>query len=130
VTAGGGSTGYGTVYEVTPSGSVTTIFTFTLAGEGVNPGGLVRDAAGNLFGTTFNGGEEGYGTIFELSPNQNGGWSESVLYSFINSTDGSHPQPPIVVDSNTRTIYGAAYEGGNLSCFSPYGCGTIFKVTY
>jgi uncharacterized repeat protein (TIGR03803 family) len=130
VTASGGSSGYGTIFEVTPAGSVTTLFTFSLASEGVNPGGLVRDSSGNLFGTTLNGGSAGDGVIFELSPNGNGGWSEKVLYSFLGSTDGTHPQPPIVVNSATRTIYGVTLEGGNLSCFSPDGCGTVFKLTY
>jgi uncharacterized repeat protein (TIGR03803 family) len=129
VTSAGGVNGAGTVFEVTPAGAVTTLYSFS-GPDGLSPGGLALDNHGNLFGTTYVGGQYGYGTLFELSPNGNGGWTERVLYSFTGGADGSGPQPPFVLDATHRTIYGAAIEAGDLSCFNPYGCGTIFKLTY
>lgn len=129
VTGAGGAYGAGTIYEITPTGSVTTMFSFNGA-NGSSPGGLEKDNEGNVFGVTENGGAYGYGTIFELSPDGNGGWQQTLLYSFTGNADGSHPQPPFVLDAVNHNIYGVALEGGNLSCFEPYGCGTVFKLEY
>ena len=53
--------------------------------------GLIFDAAGNLYGTTVEGGTYGGGTVFELTPTAGGGWTEKVLHSFGNGTDGANP---------------------------------------
>jgi uncharacterized repeat protein (TIGR03803 family) len=69
---------------------------------------LVRDAAGNLYGTTEHGGLSGYGTIFELS---NTG-AETVLHSFAGfPTDGQNPLAGLWRD-NEGNLYGTTYEGG------------------
>jgi uncharacterized repeat protein (TIGR03803 family) len=129
-TQSGGASGYGTVFEITANGTLTTLYSFSGSTDGNNPDNLVADVAGNLFGSTTLGGAQGAGVIFELSPNGKGGWSEKVLYSFNGTSDGRTPQPGLVVNSQTRTIYGATYEGGDLSCFAPNGCGTVFSITY
>ena len=63
----------------------TVIYQFGAAGpnDGSLPnGGLVFDAAGNMYGTTVGGGSLGVGTVFELSPLNDGTWQESILYNF------------------------------------------------
>ena len=66
----------------------TVLYSFCSAAQcadGETPeAGLIQDAAGNLYGTTFGGGAHHYGTVFELEPPaQSGGpWTQTVLYSF------------------------------------------------
>jgi uncharacterized repeat protein (TIGR03803 family) len=95
--------------------------------------GLVRDASGNLYGTTQNGGTYGYGTVYELTPKAGGGWTESVLYSFnSNGTDGTGPQSTLILDA-VGDLYGTAAYGGSGTCTnsinSAVGCGTVFELT-
>lgn len=91
-TAVGGGTGFGLVFELSPSGSgwtETTLYTFHDGADGGNPsGGLIFDSAGNLYGTTFVGGADGRGTVFKLSPS-NGNWSILVLHSFTGGEGGT-----------------------------------------
>ena len=65
---------------------------------------LIRDGAGNLYGTTSEGGENDDGTVFEVSPRQ-GGWKESVLHSFGNVNDGSVVFGSVVMD-RAGDLYG------------------------
>src|SRR5690242_19524226 len=68
-----------------------TLHRFTGGKDGGNAtGGLIFDQAGNLYSTTQGGGS-GSGTVFELTPNQDGSWTESVLYSFTGGKDGERP---------------------------------------
>jgi len=84
----GGSSFFGGVYKVTPDGAETALYSFTGGTDGVGPGsGLVRDSAGNLYGTTSGGGASGLGTVFKVSPSG----KETILYSFIGGTDGLNP---------------------------------------
>jgi uncharacterized repeat protein (TIGR03803 family) len=129
-TGQGGSEGNGTVFEMSTTGAITTLYSFAGGNPGGDPGGLVEDSQGNLFGTTYINGAKGAGVIFELSPNRQGGYTESVLYTFTGGADGNGPQPGIVLDENTHTLYGVTLGGGNLSCDAGYGCGTIWKLTY
>src|SRR5579872_2395178 len=64
------------------------LYNFTGGSDGGDPAtALVFDEAGNAYGTTVVGGT-GYGTVFKLSPTKNGGWKETVLYSFTGGSDG------------------------------------------
>ena len=64
----GGAYDRGTVFEVTPSGTETILWSFGNGTDGANPlAGVVRDAAGNLYGTTDYGGAYGYGTVYEVT---------------------------------------------------------------
>ncbi len=71
-TAGeGGLYGYGVVYEITAAGKEKILYNFCSPREctdGAFPNGLIMDAKGNLYGTTFDGGVLGYGTIFKITP--------------------------------------------------------------
>jgi len=119
----GGSTGYGTVYELTPAAgggwTETVIHNFGDTGDGQYPqGALAIDAAGNLYGTTFAGGAhmkcdssgDSCGTVFEISPSGSG-WTESVLYSFGAHGDGHFPISAVTLDSSGN-LYGTTMAGG------------------
>ena len=124
-TAAGGAgfcdSGFGVVFELDTTGKLTVLHTFG-GGDGANPGSvLLFDSAGNLYGTTDAGGSSavcggGCGTVFELSPQQNGSWTDSVLYSFCslnNCADGRKPfRGPLVRDA-AGNLYGTTYFGGN-----------------
>ena len=91
-TESGGANGAGTVYKLTHSGSGWTesvIHSFDGNLEGGLPyGGLIMDAAGNLYGTTSTGTPSFAGVVYELSPTDNG-WTSNVLYTFTNTYVGS-----------------------------------------
>jgi uncharacterized repeat protein (TIGR03803 family) len=130
-TTGGGTYRGGTVFQLTPTAgggwAEQVLYSFcsqTNCTDGGGPGGLIFDAAGNLYGTTGGGGAYGGGTVFELSPTAGGGWTEKVLHSF-NGTDGTGPSAVIFDAAGNlygTTEYGGAY-GGNL------GDGTVFELT-
>jgi len=126
-TTSGGNSGYGdgTVFRIDKKGHETTLFTF-IGENGAFPlAGLVRDSAGNLYGTTQQGGTSrecqgnGCGVVFKL--NKNG--KETILHSFRGGfTDGAYPSAELVRDS-AGNLYGTTQIGGA----SNYG--TVFKVT-
>jgi len=105
--------GCGTVYELTPSDGgwmETVIYSFQGGSDGEVPrGGVIFDAAGNLYGTTAGGGSSGEGTIFELSLSGSG-WNETILHNFQGS-DGSAPWGNLIADLSGN-LYGVASEGG------------------
>jgi uncharacterized repeat protein (TIGR03803 family) len=119
----------GNVFELTPGKKgkwrETTLYNFTSAANGIDPGAApLLGADGNIYGTTQAGGTNGLGVVYELSP-QNGGWNESVLYSFAGGSDGANPRAaPIIMGGG---LYGTTLAGGNGAC-SNKGCGTVFEV--
>jgi uncharacterized repeat protein (TIGR03803 family) len=123
-TAGGGTQSDGTVFKVDPAGNESVLYSFRGGADGFSPySGLVRDTAGNLYGTTLGGGRYGVGTIYKV--NLEG--DETTLYTFTGGADGAYPVGGVTLDS-TGDIYGTADSGGDASCFAPYGCGTVFKL--
>lgn len=119
----GGAYGQGTIFKVSSTGQFTKLYDFTGSWQdGANPNGpLVRDAQGNLYGTT-NGDDTFYcGTVFKLSP----AGQLILLYNFTDGYDGCQPSGPLVRDGNGN-LYGTASSGG-----TPlgYGNGTVFKIT-
>jgi uncharacterized repeat protein (TIGR03803 family) len=118
-TAGGGAFGfYGTVFKLT-TGKYEVLYSFTGGADGAGPaGGLIRDAAGNLYGTSGAGGASNQGTVFELDVTG----KETVLYKFGHGNrDGAGPVGGLVSDA-TGNLYGATVLGGTS------GIGTVFKV--
>jgi uncharacterized repeat protein (TIGR03803 family) len=84
---------------------------------------LIFDAAGNLYGTTFNGGAYGFGSIFQLVRGSNGTWTEKVLYSFCSATncaDGTNPEG--LISGKAGKLYGITLTGGG------YGFGAVFEL--
>ncbi len=142
-----GGSGYGTVFMLAPptkSGGTwteTKLYSFCAVAncaDGGMPGaGLVRDAQGNLFGTTTGGGDvpcnpagtpPGCGVVFKLAPpaQSGGAWTETVVHSFTGA-DGAIPFSDLLLDTKGN-LYGTTYMGGDISCNAPEGCGTVFKV--
>jgi uncharacterized repeat protein (TIGR03803 family) len=98
--------------------------------DGFGPGGgLVFDAAGNMYGAAGLGGLFGGGTVFELSPSQ-GGWSETILHHFgQQQSDGMVPLGHLIIDAAGSLIIGTTQEGGtNGGCFDG-GCGVVYELT-
>jgi uncharacterized repeat protein (TIGR03803 family) len=115
-----GSSGCGTVFKVDANGKETRLHRFSGTPDGWLPyAGLVRDAAGNLYGVTLNGGTYNSGTVFKI--NKNG--KESVLYSF-NGSDGQGPNSPWggLIRDAAGNLYGTTGNGGTF-----FG-GAVFKL--
>jgi len=89
-------------------------------------GGLILDAAGNLYGVAESGGRYGQGVVFELSPGSGGGWTETVLYSFRGGQDGASPHATLAWDV-AGNLYGTTVSGGGTACGR--GCGVVFRLT-
>jgi uncharacterized repeat protein (TIGR03803 family) len=119
----GGAQNLGSVFEVTRSGSNWTtivLHSFTDLGTGIHAyGGLVRDTAGNLYGTTQQGGASGGGIVYELSPS-NGGWTHSLIANL--PGPGLGPTGNLAIDA-AGNLYGATYSDGT------FQCGNVFRLT-
>jgi uncharacterized repeat protein (TIGR03803 family) len=98
------------------------LYVFTGADGDCPYAGLTFDAAGNLYGTTFCGGGKYSGVVFKLTPNPSGTWTESVLHTFTNGTDGGNPLAGLTFDA-AGNLYGTTYGGGS------DGFGVVFKLT-
>lgn len=110
--------GCGTVFKLDTNNILTVLHTFGASGDGITPHTtLIRDAAGNLYGTTQGGGAYNHGTVFKLSPTG----KETILHSF-NGNDGMSPIGGLFKDA-TGNLYGCASEGG------AFRQGTIFMIT-
>jgi len=106
----GGSAGLGTVFELTPAGTLTTLHSFTGTGsEGSAPNaGIIQASDGNFYGTTYGGGTQVGGTIFRMTPSG----ALTTLHSFANAS----PLPSIVIQGSDGNLYGTTY-------------GAVFKMT-
>jgi uncharacterized repeat protein (TIGR03803 family) len=113
----GGASNHGAVFKLTKAGVETVLYSFTGDTDGGTPvAGLVRDATGNLYGTTEQGGVGG-GTIFKLDKTG----KETVLHTFTGN-DGYQPFAGLVQDGQGN-FYGTTFSGGT------DGYGTVFKIT-
>ena len=129
-TTDGGEYDGGTVFKMTPSGTLTTLYSFcslTNCADGYYPsGGLIQVMNGDLYGTTSGGGAKGSGTVFKMSPSG----TLTTVYSFCslaNCADGENPAAGLV-QAASGDFYGTTYLGG-ANCTEIQGCGTIFKMT-
>jgi len=116
-TSTGGTTGQGLVFKLDPAGVETVLYTFTGGADGRVPAaGVIRDSAGNLYGTTELGGAVGAGVVFKLdTANQ-----ETVLYNFTNGSDGGYPESGVIRCG--ANLYGTTQSGGAA------GAGVVFKL--
>jgi uncharacterized repeat protein (TIGR03803 family) len=118
-----GQPGCGTVFEITPTGTLTTLYSFCSQGfpcpDGFLPrGGLIQAADGNFYGTTEFGGAIGFGTVFKITPSG----TLTTLYSFGSQGNGREPAGALV-QATDGYFYGTTLTGGAI------GLGTVFKIT-
>ena len=117
-TFSGGTNGYGTIFEITSQGTLTTLHSFAYA-LGAGPvAGLVQAKNGNFYGTTLYGGAHGAGTVFEITS----GGKLRTLHSFGSARDGANPYAGLA-QAKDGNFYGTTYGGG------AHGQGTVFRIT-
>jgi uncharacterized repeat protein (TIGR03803 family) len=111
--------GNGVVFKLDKAGRERVLYRFPRTGaKGIRPHGVVRDAQGNLYGTTVFHGAFGWGTVFKLSPTG----KMTVLYNFTGgNADGGDPYAGVVRDGQGN-LYGTTSAGA-------IGYGTVFKIT-
>jgi uncharacterized repeat protein (TIGR03803 family) len=115
---GGGASGQGVVFKIDTFGNETVLYSFTGGADGGGPlAGVIRDKAGNLYGTTNGGGASGAGVVFRIDTSGN----ETVLYSFTGGADGGYPIAGVIRD-RAGNLYGTTAGGGTS------GAGVVFKV--
>jgi uncharacterized repeat protein (TIGR03803 family) len=126
---GGTSSNDGTVFKITPGGTLTTLYRFSGA-DGANPGGrLLQATDGNFYGTTASGGtstaanclvsgEDKCGTLFKITP----AGALTTLYSF-NAESGFNPDGGLI-QATDGNLYGTTLNGG-----ASGGGGTVFKIS-
>jgi len=127
----------GTVFKLTPSGTETVLHSFPGGSDGNEPhAGLIADAKGNLYGTTFSGGGSGCGgvgcgVVFKVTPSG----TERVIHSFCPSgfpcKDGINPVAVLTADAKGNLYGTTGFGGGGKACGTEFqlGCGTVFKLT-
>ncbi|HTS16450.1 MAG TPA: choice-of-anchor tandem repeat GloVer-containing protein [Verrucomicrobiae bacterium] len=115
-----GGSGFGTVFSITPAGTLTTVYNFGGGlSDGANPkAGVIQGSDGLLYGTTSSGGSGGAGTVFKVGTNG----SPTILHSFSGGSDGGTPLAGLVQGSDSN-YYGTTASGGTS------GQGTIFVYT-
>ena len=102
----------------------SVLYSFQGKADGGEPAaGLILDSSGNLYGTTYYGDLSGNGVAFKVTP----AGKEDVLYHFTGKADGGHPFAGLISDS-AGNLYGTTTSGGNLTCNSGQGCGTVFEL--
>jgi len=123
--------GCGTIFSLTPPASQggawteSVLWSFGGTGDGISPfGSMAIGEEGVLYGATESGGANGQGTVFSLTPpaSQGGAWTESVLWSFGGTGDGSGPVGGVIIGSS-GVLYGTTPGGG------ANGQGTVFSLT-
>jgi uncharacterized repeat protein (TIGR03803 family) len=117
-TSQGGVYNYGTVFKVTTLGKHVVLHSFRGGVYGAYPyAGVITDAQGNVFGTTYQGGSDNYGTVFKIDVSSG---NLTVLHSFSGEKDGAYPFG--VTNDANGTLYGTTYQGG------AYNYGTVFEL--
>jgi uncharacterized repeat protein (TIGR03803 family) len=120
-TYGGGPASKGTIFELSPSGQFSSLYSFCAIGgcpDGKQPiGGLVQGSDGNFYGTVPNGGKDNFGGVFRITSD-----GQFTLLSSFDYLDGESPQSGLLLGTDGK-FYGTTQIGGT------NGDGTIFKIT-
>jgi uncharacterized repeat protein (TIGR03803 family) len=116
----GGDSGDGAIFKLDTSGNFTLLHSFSKT-DGSRPtdAAMLRDSAGNLYGTTYAGGDFDNGVVFKLDPTGN---NFAVLHSFT-AVEGYHPNGGLAMDA-AGNLYGSTQAGGPDSS----SAGTVFKL--
>jgi uncharacterized repeat protein (TIGR03803 family) len=110
---------FGTVFKISPTGTLTTLYSFTTGDDGSVPmARLLQGGDGSLYGTTSEGGTNGYGTVFKIGADE----ELTSLYSFTGGEDGSAPRGELVQGSDGE-LYGTTAGSGL------YQPGSVFKIS-
>ena len=122
----GGANSSGAIFKFTPSGTLTTLYSFcsrTACADGEFPSaGLIQATDGNFYGTTSGGGAGNHGTIYKITPS-----GLTTLHSF-NGADGAYPYAGLVQATN-GDFYGTATFGETYNESCTEGCGTVFRIS-
>jgi uncharacterized repeat protein (TIGR03803 family) len=118
--------GCGTVFRLAPNAdggwTESVLYRFTGGKDGARPrGGLIFDAAGNLYGTTTKGGAHGCGVVFKLTLGSDGTWRKRVLHSFMDHP-GANPWSGLIFDA-VGNLYGTTVGDGTKTF------GSVFEIT-
>ncbi len=127
----GGVSGWGAVYEISPSGQGWTeqgLYSFSGATDGGLPyAGVLRDGRGNLYGATTVSGDDPLcwwggmcGVLFQLVPSA-GGWTDNTIFTFHNNGAGTNPVGSLISDGSGN-LYGST------SSYSGPDGGTVFVL--
>jgi uncharacterized repeat protein (TIGR03803 family) len=117
----GGNYNQGTVFELSSDGTLTNLYAFHGNTDGLIPeAGLLRDSAGNLYGTTFEGGKYYAGTVYIVDPT---GKKRNMHNFGATPTDGAYPGAVVPVMDRLGNLYGTTQAGGT------HGDGTVFEIT-
>jgi uncharacterized repeat protein (TIGR03803 family) len=115
----GGTTNNGVVYKLDSAGNYTVLYNFTGGADGGWPlAGVIRDSAGNLYGTAYNGGTADYGVVYKLDYAGN----YTVLHTFTGGADGGSPVGG-VIRTPAGNLVGTTQRGGS------GGDGVVFVLT-
>ena len=118
-TAYGGTNGDGAVFQITTTGALTPLYSFTNGVDGSQPrAALTLASDGTFYGTAYGGGSNGLGVVFHLTA----AGVLTPLHSFKGASEGANPLGQLLQWTN-GILYGATYAGG------PGNCGTVFKIT-
>lgn len=118
-TAGGGSSGAGTIFEISPDTKERVVYSFSGGFDGSDPNSVTIGRNGALYGTTIGGGASGLGTVFRLERNG----TEEVLHSFGGDpADGASPGSGLLLGHNGK-FYGSTLFGGS------HGLGSLFEIS-
>lgn len=118
-TQGGGQKAFGAIFRLTPSGTMSVLYSFQNGTDGVFPNsGLTLGTDGSLYGTTPAGGNPGYGTIFKITTSG----VFTVLHSFNGNTEGVQANAP-PIQGPDGNFYGTTGNGGGQVT------GTVYKMT-
>ncbi|MGA8533625.1 MAG: choice-of-anchor tandem repeat GloVer-containing protein [Candidatus Tumulicola sp.] len=118
----GGSSGAGTVYSISKSGTEKVLYSFG-GSDGAYPVSGLINVKGTLYGTTSGGGSSDDGTVYSISTSG----AEKVQHSFTGAPDGMYPDSGLI---NVKgTLYGTTDQGGYSGCTPGNGCGTIFSIS-
>ena len=119
----GGSQGAGVLYQLDENGCERVLYTFdliTATGYGQPTGNVIRDSAGNFYGTTFIGQAAvgyGFGVVYKVNTSGHA----TLLHNFTNGDDGGNPYGGVILDAKGN-VYGTASGGG------ASGSGVVFKI--
>ncbi len=120
----GGANGYGTVYNITKTGAINLLHSFTGADGEYPNAGVIFDSAGNLYGTASGGGKYGYGVVFKVFASGN----FKVIWNFGAEPVGGVPMGSLAIDSSDN-IYGTTeFYGGGGNC-QGLGCGGLWQIS-